>query len=833
MKQIIFNKIRIQFLTEDIIRIEKKYDGSFCDAETFFIPNRNLSDVDVQCKVQGTSVTFGDYTIRIPDDNSINDISLEKNEKTIYVYSAMRNSGELPPLGKAPEVFALSDSPRILVPQGGYSSRKKGVFKVQDNVKDVYLLLCQNSDKKLRRLYVQLTGRTEFVRLASLGGWNSKYYPYNEAEAKQVILDYEKCGVPLDNLVIDTDWRSCENGWGYDINTKLFPNLKRFLRFAHKHNVEVMFNDHPEPFDGKHVFNSKEIAYREKHLQALHKLGVDTWWYDRNWNTSLISPTANVRHETLGMYLFQEITKHYYQKVAQRTDIYRRPVIMGNVVNVINGSYVQITDSASHRYSIQWTGDIYSCMGDLQREIETLIKAGNNCVAYVNGDCGGHTGNPTKEEFVRWMQFGTLSPIFRPHCACDVERFREPWRYDDETLDIVREYNLLRYRLLPLIYYGAYNSYENGEPFFKALGWEYPTDVRAVKNTREYMLGKNILIRPICGKAQIRVPQSWYVSPVSVTYFNGTDCQGEPIATEQKNDIRMSIFGTSPANNVPVFQYSARYETTVQPKKDVELFVRYDDSATVYIDGKKVLEDARFHPPVTASCGILQGNTPHKIVIDYAQNYSGAELSLYYSDVTEEKIETYLPAGKWMDLFDGKIYQGERSVSKRYSLRSMPLFVRLGAIVPLAQNAQNTASQLWNNLTLDYYPCKTACDNGVIYEDDTQTTAYQFGQFRTTNYNVNYNPAQNCFVLTLDKAIGSFEGERCFDSRNITLKIHLIDGLDVTAVTVNDCPVVLNKHCKNSAFPLNVTDCSADSDTATCSFATSVTQTYQIKIFVK
>lgn len=263
------------------------------------------------------------------------------------------------------------------------------------------------------------------------------------------------------------------------------------------------------------------------------------------------------------------------------------------------------------------------------------------------------------------------------------------------------------------------------------------------------------------------------------------------------------------------------------------MFVRYDDSATVYIDGKKVLDDTRFHPPVTASCGVLQGNKPHQIVIDYAQNYSGAELSLYYSDTAEEKVETYLPAGKWLDPFDGKIYEGERSVSKHYSLRSMPLFVRLGAIIPLAQDAQNTASQLWDNLTFDYYPCKTANDSGVIYEDDTQTTAYKFGHFRTTNYNVAYNQAENCFVLTLDKANGSFDGERCFNHRNITLKIHQIDGLEISSVTVNGCPVALQKHRKATAFPLNVTPCATDSNTVTCTFATSVSQSYQIKIFVK
>ena len=141
---------------------------------------------------------------------------------------------------------------------------------------------------------MELTGKPELVRLSTLGGWNSKYYAYTEEEAKQVILDYEKHNVPLDVMVIDTDWRSCENGWGYDINTNLFPNMKRFLDFAHEHGVEIMFNDHPEPVNGAHVFKPEEIEYREKNLQSLMEKGLDIWWYDRNWTTSIISPTDKI-----------------------------------------------------------------------------------------------------------------------------------------------------------------------------------------------------------------------------------------------------------------------------------------------------------------------------------------------------------------------------------------------------------------------------------------------------------------------------------------------------------------------------------------------------------
>ena len=41
MENIIVGKLRIQLISENIIRIEKNYKKSFEDWNTFFIPNRN------------------------------------------------------------------------------------------------------------------------------------------------------------------------------------------------------------------------------------------------------------------------------------------------------------------------------------------------------------------------------------------------------------------------------------------------------------------------------------------------------------------------------------------------------------------------------------------------------------------------------------------------------------------------------------------------------------------------------------------------------------------------------------------------------------------------
>ena len=830
---IIKNDIRVQLLNEEVIRLEFRHKGGFCDAPTFLIPYRAQFAGDVAYTQKDGAICFGEYSLYIPDNaKSLSGIKLEKCGKKVYSYKKLKNSGELPALDKTPEVFALSDTPRIFVPEGGYSVDRKSEYEIEENVQDVYLLLCKKDAKLLRKLYVGLTGKPELVRLSTLGGWNSKYYAYTEKEAKQLILDYEKHNVPLDVMVIGTDWRSCENGWGYDINEKLFPDMKRFLDFAHEHGVEIMFNDHPEPVDGAQVFAPEEIAYREKNLQELMEKGLDIWWYDRNWATKLVSPTSGVNPETFGLYLFNEVTRHFWQKKAGNKEIYRRPVIMGNVDNIANGCYVKIYSSASHRYSIQWTGDIQSDPDALAQEVVTMLRTGNNAIPYCNADCGGHLGNPNKEGFIRWMQFGTLSPVFRPHCTNYVIRFREPWVYDDETLNIVREYNELRYRLLPVIYKNAYESYEYGLPIFKALGWSYPEDKKAVEIKDEYMLGDNILIKPVVGSIPIAVPPANFIKPIRATYYNGTELKGEPIANAEYRSLNIVLNHTSPETGVPVYNFSARFETEVRFNDDVELIVRCDDGATVFIDGAKVFEDKTLHSAMNFSLKTIEGGKPHKVEIEYFQAGGEAAIGLFYCEVvTDEKVAVYLPNGKWLDVFGGKIHCGGKTIRHEYGLREMPLFVRLGALIPLAYEARNTKEQKWNKLVYDFYPCKEASDEGYLYEDDAETTAYKFGQFRKSAYEAHYSESENAFIIKLYAAEGSFDGDKCFETRDITFKYHLINGVDeVKNVIVNSNECGFEKVAKRSgAFPLSTGESCADSDTIIVKLKADVNTDYEIK----
>lgn len=845
---IIYGNIRVQLLSADIVRIEYSEKQDFCDRDTFFIPGRSqmkgFDHYSTEETKEGIEIFFDGLKLEISGRAaSLDGVRLtDQAGEVLYVGTRGRNSGELPPLGDTPRVFDLYDTPRILTPEGGYTWRgdvPDDGYEIEEDVQDVYLLLCQKDARKLRRLYVELTGRNELVRLAVLGAWDSRFYAYSEESAKAMIDEFIRRDIPLDNLVLDTDWRAAsERGIGYDINTCLFPDMRRFLEYAHSKNVEIMFNDHPEPVEGaSSLLDGREVKYREEKLRFLLALGLDTWWYDRNWITSLISPTKGLKAETWGLVIFHDVTENFYREQAGENSPVR-PVIMGNVNNIVNGVYREILDSASHRYSIQWTGDNCCDRESIANEIGNILKAGNNAVGYPNFDCGGHLGNPDKELYLRWIQCGVLSPVFRPHCTKGLERYREPWEYGDpEVVEIARRYYKLRYRLLPVLYKSAYENYESGVPLCRAMGWNYPEDEKALAVEDAFMLGRNLLAAPVCGGKFEKLPREWYAAPVRASYYDGTKFEGEPIWKESYDSLNLYFDRVSPGGDVPVYEYSAVFETCLVCEEDVDLIVEANDGLRVKIDGVQTCEAFFGHSALLQNAGVLTGGKRHQVRIEYCQYDQAACVSLWYRRRTGDLSgrSVYLPEGEWMNLFDGRRYAGSDTCEVCSLPDTMPLFVRLGGVIPLAEDGQTTAEQKWNRITFDYYPSRDAQDRDYLYEDDTKTTAYRTGEYRKTPYQAGYDAGAERFYLTIGKAEGEFLGEKCFSHRRVAVRFHLLPDVgDIRRVLVNglETPFTVLKK-EEGAFPLRGNSAAADSDVLVLETGGSVWSETRIEFVVK
>jgi alpha-glucosidase len=97
--------------------------------------------------------------------------------------------------------------------------------------------------------------------------------------------------------------------------------------------------------------------------------------------------------------------------------------------------------------------------------------------------------------------------------------------------------------------------------------------------------------------------------------------------------------------------------------------------------------------------------------------------------------EVYLPAGVWYDLRSGEQLAGPRHILAAAELAApMPLYARGGAIIPTGPALQWTDERPLDRLTLDIYLDDDGAAEGVFYEDDGRSMAYEQGASCRTQY---------------------------------------------------------------------------------------------------
>ena len=830
---------RIQ-VYEGIVRIEYSKGNQFYDNNSFFVPNRYSFGSLLDCEIEELADCY-----QVPLEGRTYFLCIEKGVESldailvkdafhhvVYRYQKLENSGELSLPEETPTIFPLIDSPRITMPKSGYSLKTVEMNRkpiVEENVNDLYLIFCKNNPRLLRKLFVKVAGRTEMPSLSSLGVFSSRYYAYNQEEAKQMILEYEKRDIPLDNIVIDTDWRkSSKRGIGYDINEELFPDMEEFFTFAHDHGVKVLFNDHPEPQteDGD-IFSKEEMKYRIENLSHLLNMGLDFWWYDRNWICKLNSFCSFVKPETAGQYLFFDITKQVNQ--TKKINGYpKRVELLSNVNDNRNGHYVKIQDSATHRYSIQWTGDTYCKLSDLDQEIINHNKASLNAIPYENSDLGGHIGNPNKHDYLLWMGFGVFDGLFRPHCTKTVERFREPWNYDEETVSLFREFTLTRYRLLPTLYKEAYLSYQEGTSLTMPISFEH--QVPKIYSLRESYLADTILFTPYTDTKETPLLPSMYQGKVHSTYFDNRDLQGKPILETEEKRLGFKIDGTKLHGVIPPYNFSAVYEFDIMPKSDIILHLLSDDGMRVFVDNTLVKEDWTCHAATDYEICELKGKQKYHIRIEYFQGEGAAILHpFFFYKRNIGKREIYFPDGKYVDPYSGKEFNGNKVYHVRLNEKKIPMYIKDSRIIFLARNTRHALDSDFKNLLLDVYPGKESFST-MLYEDDGVSEGYLVNQCRITH--CSYSFEEGKASIHLDKSQGTFRGKRCCKKRKITLRINHLFGFDnVKEVLINGERVKVKHHRRNQSLPaLSFSESNCACKTSSLSLIQDVTKEYDIVI---
>jgi len=416
--------------------------------------------------------------------------------------------------------------------------------------------------------YTWLTGRMEMPPLWSLGYQQCRWSYMSADEVLGIAKKFRDREIPADVMYCDIDYMD-----GFKIftwNKETFPDPKGMIdelkamdfRLVTIVDPGIKIEEGYQQYD-EGIANNYFATYPDGELYtasvwpgrchfpdftndevkewwgaaftALTDPGVEGFWNDMNepaaWGQNIPWLVK------FGEHYMPEIRNTYGMEMAKGTYEGTRK-LMGNKRPFI---LTRAAYAGTQRYSAVWTGDNAATDEHLllgQRLVNSLGLTG---MSMIGVDIGGFMGNPTPELMVRWNSLGVYTPMFRNHAAQGMV-MREPWEWGEENEAIIKKDIEQRYKLLPYIYSGFYQSTQTGLPLSRTLAIDYTNDenVFDANFQNQFLFGDSILVTPVISiqvMAEIYLPKGeWY-----------------RLSSEEKFKGNQFMIADAPLTDLPVF----------------------------------------------------------------------------------------------------------------------------------------------------------------------------------------------------------------------------------------------------------------------------------------
>ena len=414
---------------------------------------------------------------------------------------------------------------------------------------DYYFMYGGSADGVIAQMR-HLSGDVPMFPMWTYGFWQSKERYKTAAETEGIVDQYRALQVPLDGIIQDWQYWGSNYLWNaMDFLSEDFANGPQMIQNVHAKHAHFMisiwasFGPQTQQFrelnekglllpietwpqsgishiwpprmdypSGVKVYDAFSPVARDiywKYLKTLYDYGTDAWWMDSTDPDFFNPRESDYEHPVFGGTWRSQRNAFPLETVrgiylSQRRDYPNSPK---RVFIMTRSSYA----GQQHYGSNMWSGDVASSWDMLRKQVPAGLSfsltgnpnfntdiGGFFCNAYNTKGPGSAPQNPQYQElYVRWMQYGLFTPVFRSHGA---DAPREIWQFGkkgEPVYDAIEKMIRLRYRLIPYLYSTAWQVTSNNESYIRPLFSDFVADKRVWDMTDEMMFGRSILAAPI------------------------------------------------------------------------------------------------------------------------------------------------------------------------------------------------------------------------------------------------------------------------------------------------------------------------------------------------
>jgi alpha-glucosidase len=390
--------------------------------------------------------------------------------------------------------------------------------------------------------YTWLTGRMALPPLWALGYHQCRWFDYTQDAVEEIGRRHRDGDIPCDALWLDIEYMDGYRVFTWD--TDSFPDAPGMLKRLSEQGFRVITIIDPgvkyEP--GYEVFDQgleRDVFCRTEGGDiyigqvwpgntAFPDFATEearAWWGELNaahvksglagiWNDMNEPATGEIPSNTMRFDHGRASHERYHNQYALLMAMGTREGLLSSMPGQRTFILSRAGFAGIQRYAANWMGDNLSRWDHLLVGITMGSGFGISGQPFVGADIGGFHGHSNAELFVRWMQYGTLTPFCRNHSEIgNVDQYA--WSFGPVVEQLSRAAIQLRYRLMPYIYTAFWNAAETGAPVQRPLvfDYQYDTTVRDIED--QYLFGRDLLVAPVTASGttfrQVYLPQGdWY-----------------------------------------------------------------------------------------------------------------------------------------------------------------------------------------------------------------------------------------------------------------------------------------------------------------------------------